>query len=82
MCAFMLLITFFVLNAGLYGSPERADVSLAEARGTSALDELQVEGVVSEKGLGEHLEQVPAKWGKSVYINHNAAKTWFEKHLY
>ncbi len=77
----LLLITLFVLHVGLYGSPECTDVSLAEARGASALDELQVEGVVSEKGLGEHLEQVPVKWGKSVFISTTMQQKIFLKSI-
>lgn len=76
----------FVLHVGLHGSPERTDVPLAEARGASALDELQEEGVLSENGLGEHLEQVPVKrgtWGKNMFISDRMQqKQVFKHHLY
>ncbi len=53
------LVMLVSLHVGLHGSPERSDVPLAEARGTPALDQLQEERVLSENGLGEHLEQIP-----------------------
>lgn len=59
----------FVLHVGLHGSPERTDVPLAKARGTSALDQLQEEGVLSENRLGEHLEQIPVRAGETVCVS-------------